>query len=42
MKKKTTIYLSENIFKLLRHMAIEEGLNMSEYIEKLITESNKK
>jgi hypothetical protein len=42
MKKKTTIYLDENVFKLLKHVAIEEELSMSEYVENLIIEDNNK
>jgi len=41
MKKRTTVYLDEIVWKKLRHMSLDKGISTSELLEEMIREKIK-
>jgi predicted DNA-binding ribbon-helix-helix protein len=41
MKKRTTVYIDEVVWKKLRHMALDKGVTTSQLLEEVIKEKLK-
>ncbi len=40
-KKRTTIYLEEEVWKKLRHVSLDKGISTSQFLENIIKEKLK-